>query len=227
MTVAVRRVRGAGSVAVGALALFWLGTVLAGALAPGYAARADYVSSLAGRGSEVAPLGIAALTALALAHLAGAVALVGGPRAVRWTASGALAAAGACGLVVAAFRTGCPLGAAGCGTAPNDAPADIADVAHLLGVVGYEIALVVAMVAVAVRYRRRWPAVLTAAAAVASVVLALRIGGPDLGLDQRLWLAVNTGWLAALVLTPGRWPPRRAAASPGGPAAPPGRPTAR
>lgn len=218
------------TVALGALALFWLGTVLAGALAPGYAARADYVSSLAGRGSEVAPLGIAALSALALAHLAGAVAVTrsaGGSRAVRWTASGALAAAGACGLVVAAFRTGCPLGAAGCGTAPNDAPPDLADVAHLGGVVGYEVALVVAMLAVAVRLGRGWPAALTVAAAVASVVLALRIGGPDLGLDQRLWLGVNTAWLAVLVLTPGRTPPRRAAASPGDPAAPPGRPTAR
>ena len=197
-------ISGTGAVAVGALALFWLGTVLAGALAPGYAARADYVSSLAGRGSEVAPLGIAALTALALAHLAGAAALMtsaGGSRAVRWAASGALAAAGACGLVVAAFRTGCPLGAAGCGTAPNDAPPDLADVAHVWGVVGYEVALVVAMLAVAVRLGRGWPAALTVAAAVASVVLALRIGGPDLGLDQRLWLAVNTGWLAALVLT--------------------------
>lgn len=202
MTVAVVRVRGTRAVAIGALALFWLGTVLAGALAPGYAARADYVSSLAGRGSEVAPLGIAALTALALAHLAGAVALTaGGSRAARWTASGALAAAGACGLVVAAFRTGCPLGAAGCGTAPNDAPPDLADVAHIIGVVGYEVALVVAMLVVAVRLGRGWPAVLTVATAVVSVVLALRIGGPDLGLDQRLWLAVNTGWLAALVLT--------------------------
>jgi hypothetical protein len=192
---------GTRAVAVGALALFWLGTVLAGTLAPGYAARADYVSSLAGRGSEVAPLGIAALTVLALAHLAGAATLVGGSRAARWTASGALAAAGACGLVVAAFRTGCPLGAAGCGTAPNDAPPDLADVAHVWGVVGYEVALVVAMLAVAVRLGRGWPAALTVAAAVASVVLALRIGGPDLGLDQRLWLAVNTAWLAALVLT--------------------------
>lgn len=220
--------RGTRAVALGALALFWLGTVLAGALAPGYAARADYVSSLAGRGSEVAPLGIAALTALALAHLAGAVALPGsGSRAVRWTASGALAAAGACGLVVAAFRTGCPLGAAGCGTAPNDAPADLADVAHVGGVVGYEVALVVAMLAAAVRLGRGWPAALTVAAAVASVVLALRIGGADLGLDQRLWLAVNTGWLAALVLRPGRRPPRRAASSPGVPGASPGRPTAR
>ena len=37
---------------VGALAVFWAGTAVAGALAPGYSARGDFVSSLAGRGSD-------------------------------------------------------------------------------------------------------------------------------------------------------------------------------
>ncbi len=183
--------------------LFWIGAGLAGTLAPGYSASADYVSSLAGRGSEVAGVGIAALVALAVAHLAAAV-LVDGP------ARAALVAAGACGLVVAAFRTGCPLGAAGCGTAPNDAPDDLADTLHVTGVLGYEIALVLAMALVAWRLGRGWPAALTGAAAVASALLALRIGGPDLGLDQRLWLGVNTAWLAAVPLFGAR---RRTAAA--------------
>jgi hypothetical protein len=220
------------------VALFWLGTVDAGSAAPGYSARADYVSSLAGRGSEVAAAGIAALVALALAHLAAAVAARGAARV-------ALAAAGACGLVVAGFRTGCPLGAAGCGTAPDDAPGDVADALHVAGVVGYEAAVVLAMVALAVRWRG-WAGALTAVAAVASVALALRIGGPDPGLDQRLWLAVTTGWVAVAPLldrrasrragrpapgpdpvTPAPPPPRRAAAPPGARAAPPGRRRAR
>lgn len=175
------------------IVLFWSGTVLAGLLAPGYSARADYVSSLAGRGSEVAGIGIAALVALAVAHLFAAV-VVAGPARV------ALAAAGVCGLVVAAFGTGCPRGAAGCGTAPNDAPADLADSLHIAGVVGYEIALVVAMVLTARTLGRGRAAALTAVAAVASVLLAVRIGGPEAGLDQRLWLGVNTAWLAAVPL---------------------------
>ncbi|MCX6463518.1 MAG: DUF998 domain-containing protein, partial [Pseudonocardiales bacterium] len=188
--------------AVAGLALFWLGTAVAGAAAPGYSARADYVSSLAGRGSEVAATGLAALVALALAHVAAGVVVSG---ALSAAAGAALVVAGGCGLVVAAFRTGCPLGAAGCGTAPNDAPADLADTLHVAGVVGYEIALVVAMVLVARGLGRGLPAVATVVAAVASTVLAVRIGGPDLGLDQRLWLAVNTAWVAAAaVLLRGR-----------------------
>ncbi len=205
------------------VALFWLGTVLAAAGAPGYSARADYVSSLAGRGSEAAGAGIAALVVLASAHLAAAV-------AVRGAAGAALAAAGACGLVVAAFRTGCPLGAAGCGTAPNDAPADLADALHVVGVVGYEVAAVSAMLALAVRWRGRAGA-LTAVVAVGSAALALRVGGADAGLDQRLWLALTTGWVAVAPLVrpvrPAPPPPRRAAAPPDAPGAAPGRRTAR
>lgn len=180
--------------AVAGVGLFWALAVLAGLLAPGYSARADYISSLAGRGSSVAGLGIAALTALGLAHLAAAAAARG------WVA-GPLAVAGACGLAVAWFRTGCPLGAAGCGSGANDTVPDLADTVHYLAVVGYEIALVVAMLGVAVRLGRARPvaAALTVAAAAASVVLALLIAGPDLGAWQRAWLVVNTGWLVVAV----------------------------
>lgn len=179
--------------ALAGLVLFWLGSAAAGVLAPGYSARADYVSSLAGRGSEVAPLGIAALLVLALGHLAAGA-------AVGSVAGTLLGLAGVCGLVVAAFRTACPLGAAGCGTAPNDAPADPADVLHVAGVAGYQVAVVGAMLALALRWGRGWPAALTVAAAVASVLLVVRIDGPDLGLDQRLWLVVTTGWVAVAAL---------------------------
>lgn len=179
---------------VAAVALFWIGTVVAGALAPAYSARADFISSLAGRGSEVAVLGVAALVALGGAHLAAAA-------AVRGLLAVPLAVAGVAGLTVAAFRTGCPLGAAGCGSGANDAPADLADTLHYQAVVGYEVALVAAMLVVAVQLARTRPAAaaLTVAAAVASVVLALQIGGPDLGAWQRAWLIVNTGWLVVLV----------------------------
>lgn len=181
--------------AVGAVALFWVGTLVAGALATGYSARADYVSSLAGRGSSVAVLGIGAIAALGLAHLAAAAAL-------RGVVAVPLVLAGLAGLTIAAFRTGCPLGAAGCGSGANDAPPDVADTVHVLAVVGYEIALVAAMAVVAVRVARERPAAaaLTVAAAAASVALALNIDGPDLGLWQRAWLAVNTGWLVVAAL---------------------------
>jgi hypothetical protein len=188
--------RAARAAAVAGVLLFWAGALAAGALAPGYSARADHVSSLAGRGSQVAVLGIAALVALALAHLA-AAAVAGRP--LGWP----LAAAGAAGLVVAGFRTGCPLGAAGCGTAPNDAPPDLADVVHGFGVVGYEVALVAAMALVAARRGPRAWRLATAAAAVASVLLLLQTGDADTGAWQRAWLLVNTAWLAATALREG------------------------
>lgn len=181
--------------AVGAVGLFWIGTLVAGVLAPGYSARADYVSSLAGRGSSVAVLGVAALTVLGCAHLAAAAALRG-PVAVP------LGLAGLCGLTVAWFRTACPLGAAGCGSGANDPPADLADTVHGLAVVGYEVALLGAMAVVAwhlARSGRGFAAALTVVVGVVSVVLALRIGGPDLGAWQRAWLVVNTGWLVAVL----------------------------
>lgn len=189
--------------AVGGVALFWLVSLVAGTLVPGYSARADYVSSLAGRGSSVAVFGIVAIAALGLAHL-GAAAVWRGAVAVP------LALAGVAGLTIAAFRTACPLGAAGCGTAPNDAPADLADSVHGLAVVGYEIALLAAMAVVAARSARTRPlaAALTVAAAVLSVALGLNIDGPDLGAWQRAWLVVNTGWLVAAVLLLGPRAPR-------------------
>jgi len=190
----VSRPTAASRLAVGGVVLFWIGTLVAGALAPGYSARVDYISSLAGRGSEVAVLGIATLTVIGLAHLAAAAAL-------RGVIGVLLALAGVAGLTVAAFRTGCPGGAAGCGFETTDAPPDVADVVHGLAVVGYEVALLGAMLVVAVRLARPRPvaAVLTAVAAVVSVVLMLQIGGVDNGWWQRGWLVVNTGWLVVLV----------------------------
>lgn len=180
--------------ATAGVGLFWIGTLVAGAAAPGYSVRDDYISSLAGRGSEVAAIGIVTLAVLGLSHLAAAVAL-------RGAVGVPLAIAGTAGLVLAAFRSGCPLGAAGCGFGGNDAPADLADVVHVGAVVAYEGFLVIAMVVVAIQLGRSRSAVaaLTVVAAALSVVLFLQIGGADSGWWQRAWLLVNTGWLVLAV----------------------------
>lgn len=172
--------------------LFWAGTVVGGALAPGYSMTADYVSSLAGRGSTVAPIGIAAIALLGLAHLPAARGALAVP----------LGLAGVAGLTVTAFRTACPLGAAGCGTAPNTV-ADLLGAVHVLAVVGYEVAIVAAMAILAITRRRddKSFALLSAVAAVLSLVLLLNTGGAFTGLWQRGWLLVNTGWLVAMVAT--------------------------
>jgi hypothetical protein len=191
------RQRIAALVAVGCVFAFWICTLVAGALVEGYSIRADYISSLAGRGSSVAVIGIVALTLLGSAHLAAAV-------AVRGIVAVPLVLAGLAGLTVAGFRTNCPAGAAGCGSAGNDPPADLAQLTHGNAVVTYEIAIVVAMLIVAGGlFARHRPALaaLTVAIAALSVLLALQIGGSDTGWWQRGWLLVNTGWLVALVLT--------------------------
>jgi Protein of unknown function (DUF998) len=193
-------------ITAGLVLLFWVGTLVGGALAPGYDLTQDYVSSLAGRGSAVAPIGIAAIALLGLAHLAAARGRLAVP----------LGLAGVAGLTIAAFRTACPYGAAGCGTAPNTA-ADLPGTVHGLAVVGYEVAVVAAMVVVAVS-RPRDEKVFAVLAAVLSVVLLLNTGGAFNGLWQRGWLLVNTGWLVATV-SRGTARPRPA---PGPPAAIPG-----
>ena len=184
---------------MGGVGLFWIGTVVGGALVPGYDPTRDYVSSLAGRGSAVAPIGIAAIALLGLAHLA----------AARGALTVPLGLAGAAGLMIAAFRTACPLGAAGCGTAPNTAP-DLSSTVHGLAVAGYEVAIVAAMLLVAITRRRdeKVFALVSVLVAVVSVVLLLNTGGAFNGLWQRGWLLVNTGWLIAVSRTrapsPGR-----------------------
>ncbi|MET0189271.1 MAG: DUF998 domain-containing protein, partial [Pseudonocardia sediminis] len=119
------------------VALFWVLTLTAGALVPGYSIRQDYVSSLAGRGSSVAVLGIAAIAVLGLAHLAAA-------RVVRGGLAVALVLAGLAGLTIAAFRVGCPLDAAGCSFTPGNRIADASSAVHGYAVAAYEVALVVA-----------------------------------------------------------------------------------
>lgn len=194
------RLRTAQVVASLGVALFWVGTVVAGALAEGYSARDDVVSSLAGRGSSVAGLGIASILSLAVAHLAAAPVLV-------WVhrfrlGAGLLLAAAAATVMIAVFRVSCGSGAAACGQGRSED--DAADLVHGLAVVAYELLIVAAMVAVAVRAARRsswptswprWLAALSVAAAVGSVLLLLRTDGTDPGLWQRLWVATNLGWL--------------------------------
>lgn len=183
--------------AVAGVVLFWLASSAAALLAPGYSVVDDYLSSLAGRGSQVAPLGVAALAVLGAAHLAAAV-----TRRSERPVAVALALAGTAGLAVAAFRTGCPLGAAGCGSAPNDAPADLADRVHAGAVLAYEVAIVAAMLLHAA-YRLhddKGSALVAALCAVASVVLLAQTAGAATGLWQRAWVAVNTGWLVLATL---------------------------
>lgn len=191
------RLRTARLVATGCVALFWIGIMAAGSSAEGYSARDDVISSLAGRGSSVAVLGVLSILALAPAHVIGAAVLssVHGSR----TGAGLLLAAAGATVLIAGFRVSCPSWAAGCGEVP--AEADVADLVHGLAVAAYQLAILAVMVAVAARAARspsswpRWMAVVSVAAALGSASLLLRTSGDETGLWQRLWVGTNLGWL--------------------------------
>lgn len=189
---------GARVVAVLGVLLFWVGILGAGTLVDGYSARADYISSLAGRGSPVAALGIGAMLCSAVAHLAAARAVLHAWSS-RVCASFLLGAAMAT-VVVAAFRSSCPDGPAGCALA--EAPAgDWISAVHGAGVGAYELFTLAAMLTLSaggLRGRTEWPRWLgwaSMAMAVGSVLLLGQTDGDHLGLWQRIWVANNLAWL--------------------------------
>lgn len=199
---------GGAAVSLVAVLLFWVGVFWAGAISDGYSAREDFISSLASRGSPVAGIGICALVASAVAHLAaGRAVLVGWrSRLGAWS----LFAAFLAGSAVAAFRQSCPDGPAGCTPV-----GDWVDAVHRAGVGAYEIFALVAMLTLAVGALRgsspwpRWLGLVSLAAAVGSLVLLAQTTGSQPGLWQRLWLADNHAWLLLVAATATVQPYRR------------------
>lgn len=178
--------------------LFWAGVFVAGALADGYSAEDDYISSLAGRGSPVAALGVAALLANAAAQFATSRAILTGWRSR--TCAAFVFAAGLAMTAVAAFRASCPDGPAGC--APDgEVDGDWIDAVHGASVGAYELFTLAAMLMLAVGGIRRtsswprWLGLLSLAFAIGSLLLIGQTEGDDIGRWQRLWFANNLGWL--------------------------------
>lgn len=190
-------------VAVGGVLLFWLGVFGAGAVVSGYSAREDYISSLASRGSPVAVLGVGALLASAIAHLATALAVSGAWRSRSCAAC--LAGAALASAAVAGFRISCPGGPARCSLTGTGA-GDWVDAAHTWAVGAYEVCIVAAMLTLAVWTLRRAPALppwlgfASAGSAVGSVLLLAQSSGDHVGMWQRLWLVNNLGWLLVVAL---------------------------
>ncbi|MEO8082859.1 MAG: DUF998 domain-containing protein [Ardenticatenales bacterium] len=184
------------------VALFWIGVLVGGALAPGYSARSDYISSLASRGSAVAPIGMAAIAAMAFAHLFGAA---DAWRAWRHRAvAAALALAGVSQLVIAASRIRCPLGAAGCRFEAQPVAQDAFDALHHDAVLAYELFLLMAMLVLFVGAWRaapwpRWLGIVSLPLGIASAYLLYRTGAVDNGLWQRSWALVSSAWLLLVV----------------------------
>lgn len=196
----VTRPAGAAAASFVAVLFFWVGVFWGGALARGYSPSEDFISSLAARGSPVAGIGISALLASALAHLAAGRAVLLGWRSR--LCAGSLVAASVAGASVAAFRQSCPSGPARC--APVG---DWVDAVHRASVGAYEVFALVAMVTVAVGGLRgavlwpRWLGLVSLAAAAGSLFLLAQTSGSQSGLWQRLWLADNHAWLLLVAAT--------------------------
>ena len=196
--------RTAGTLALAGVALFWVGILLGGLLAPDYSPREDYISALASRGSSVAAIGIAAIAALGLAHVAAGVAAE-----AEWRAHALalfLVLAGVAGVVVASARMSCASGAAGCGITFTSGK-DWMATTHGWAIAFYEAFGVLATAVVAlglVGNRRgslpRWLRITSAVCGVASLLLVSRLGEPDTGLWQRLWVTVNSSGLVLFTL---------------------------
>lgn len=197
-SVVMVRSRGAGVVALLGVLLFWAGVFTAGALLDGYSAVEDYISSLAGRGSPVAVLGVAAFLASTTAHLATSFLVL-----TVWRsrlAAGSVLLAGVAVAAVAVFRTSCPRGPAGCGVTDTSA-GDWVDTVHGLSVGAYQLFTMAAMLTLAVGSLRgletwpRWLGLTSLAFAIASMILVSQLAGEMVGLWQRLWVATNLTWL--------------------------------
>lgn len=189
-------------VAVAGVALFWAGVIAAGVQLDGYSAREDYISTLAARGSPVAALAIAALSASVVAHSATAHAVL-----VAWRArvcSGLVLLSALAVLAVAGLRQSCRAGVAGCARGPGRQSRDWLDAAHGVAVGAYAALTICAMLALAGTVMRvgtappRWLGPTSVVFAAASALLLTRVGGEDAGHWQRLWVAANLAWLVTV-----------------------------
>lgn len=191
------------AVSVLGVLLFWVLVLGSGASVDGYSPRADYISSVASRGSPVAALGIGAFLAFAAAQLATAFAVSATFRS-RW-AAGFILAAGVAITVVAAFRASCPDGPAGCAL-DESAGGDWIDAVHGISVGVYELFTLAAMLTLAWGALRRssllppWLGWVSLAFAAGSVALISQTSGDLLGLWQRLWFGNNLLWLLVVAV---------------------------
>jgi hypothetical protein len=185
------------------VATFWIGDLVGSRAQPGYEVGRDYVSALAAYGAHWPWIGIAAITASGLAHGAAALSVRTIFPGSRW-APGMLAVACVMTLVVAAARITCVEGAARCHLAGSDPTRRWTDAVHGRALLGYEAALILAALGVAVlagRGGRRQLAVASVVLAIASPALALSIDAANPGVGERWWIAAGHAWLIILAAT--------------------------
>ncbi len=185
-------------------AVFWACALIGGAVNPGYDQSRDFLSALAGRGSEAAWLGIIGILGFAVA--CGAAALIWLRR--NQVVAGALVVA-AVGCLVGGFaRLACPQGAAQCHI-EDGMPNTLQDTVHVTGIATFEAGMLGAMLAASVVLARRVaesPArvlvIGSVVAAVGGLVALQAMTGAAPGGPQRVWALLNTGWLVVVGTAP-------------------------
>jgi hypothetical protein len=204
--------RQAGLATLGLLLGFAALVMVGGSVNARYDHSVDFVSSLAGRGSEQAWIGVVAIGSYGLAHGAAALPWHHVSRVV-W--AGLLVCA-ALLVTVAVARASCPSGAAGCALNGSADQTDAGDAVHGLAVGLYALVFLVTAVSagVVMARRRNWSAAAVAWLIGASSIAALsQVDAVTPGAEQRIWLAINGIGLLVLVALAGR-AQRTATASP-------------
>lgn len=185
-------------------AVFWACALVGGVANPGYEQGRDFLSALAGRGSEAAWIGVIGIIGFAVA--CGAAALIWLRR--NQPIAGALSVA-ALGCLVGGFaRLTCPEGAARCHI-EDGRPNTVEDTVHVTGIATFEAGMLGAMLAASVvlssRAAARPARLLVIGSVVAAVggLLALQaMTGAAPGGPQRVWALLNTGWLVVVGTAP-------------------------
>ncbi len=174
---------------------FWVFAGIGASREPGYDPTHDYLSALAATGAAEPLWGLLMFGSATVAVLAAAWHV----RSVLLLAATVALAAGA------VFRVDCPTGAAGCNAGPLVVEPSVAGQLHAAAVVGYQLLLSAALLALALvdrrAGRRGW-----AAAALAGALLPLLLALDPLplepGLSQRLWVVCGQVVLLMLALRP-------------------------
>jgi hypothetical protein len=197
---APRRVPGtlaAALLVLAGLALFWGALVVAAAANPAYSHRRDYVSTLAAHGAERGWLGVVAIAAAGAAMLPAALLA----RRLSRVAGLAIGLAGVGFLVVSVTRLDCPNGAAGCGLGGRFEISGSTEISHWTAATVSTVLVIagIALTGVALlRARHTIAGLVSLAAAAVTTGAFLATGGQTPGEEQRVGIAVATGWLAAL-----------------------------
>jgi hypothetical protein len=176
---------------------FWTFASIGAAAEPGYDPPREYLSSLAATGAAEPVWGLAMFASATLAVLGAAWCV----RSLLLLASGFFLAMGG------VFRVDCPSGAAGCNAGPLVVEPALCGQVHSAAVIGYQVLLSAALVALAGTERRAGRRVHASAAlagALVPLVLALDPLPLQPGVSQRVWVAAGQLVLVMLAFWPTR-----------------------